>query len=569
MGLSDSMTNLSRNKNNSAKITSSGTGFSPLVPVLLCLGLAEGFIATFHLPKALDVGLALLYGLVSGLLILYGARSGASRATVSRLPPAGAIIASAFLLALLLAYGVLKSFPNSADEYGYTYLAATLRHHRLWNASFPTELHDVLMTIYLPDQDGKRLSQYPPGWPAVLSLFPTLRLSALANPLLGLLSAVFLLSGLRTLRTPPQLIAALLVIGLLAPFTLFNNASFYNHTLAGTCLLAIACFDLREQRLRSAWNHAAIGLAFSVLVTDRYEIFMLSFVLYLADGLVRRRTRFVIASWPAAVAALPVMLAFGYYNWRITGSPLTTTLSWGAPNISYGLHATGMGGANTPAKMVANNGRFITEWAEFASCAVLPFLAGALWLRARSRTIRWFDLMLPANVLFFVFYPDDGGFQYGPRYWFAGWVLLPLTLAAAFANAEVWKFRRWSVNPIRLSALQGASYIGFTLGYAIFAYIQIQVRQEPLKAATLAPAPAMVLFGEYALRYVPWQVRTIPMYPFDYTRNGPDGLGPVALARDLGAERTALLCQQIHDRTLWRLSLTGSPPVARLERACP
>ncbi len=563
------MTDLNHRENNSSKITTSGSKLTSLALVLLLLGLAEGFIATFHLPKALDVLLALAYGLASGLLILYGARSGMPGAAAGNIVVTGrAVIACAGILVLLLAYGILQAFPNSADEYGYTYLAATLRHHRLWNASFPASLHDVLMTIYLPDQDGKRLSQYPPGWPAVLSLFPP-SLSALANPLLGLLSALLLLSAFRELRIAPHLIAPLLAIGILAPFTLFNNASFYNHTLAATCLLAIACFDLREQRRPSAGNQAAIGFGFSVLLTDRYEIFMMAFVLYVADGMLRRRARFVTASLVAAIAALPVVLAFGYYNWRITGSPLTTTLAWGAPNISYGLHATGMNGANTPAKMVANNGRFVTEWAEFASCAILPFLAAALWRRTTARTLRWFDLMLPASVLFFVFYPDDGGFQYGPRYWFAGWVLLPLSLAAGFGNADSWNFRRWSVDPVRLAALQTAAYIGFTAGYAIFAAIQIHVRREPLQAAALAPAPAMVLFGEYALRYVPWQVRTIPMYPFDYTRNGPDGLGPVALARDLGAERTALLCQQVTDRTLWRLRLTGSPPVARLERACP
>ena len=565
------MTDLNRHGNTLPKPTTFRSNLAPPAFVLLLLGLAEGFVATFHLPKALDVLLALAYGLASGLLILYGARSGLPGATAGRLPvvTAPAIIACASVLVLLLAYGILQAFPNSADEYGYTYLAATLRRHRLWNASFPAGLHDVLMTIYLPDQDGKRLSQYPPGWPAVLSLFPTLSLSALANPILGLLSALLLLLGLRELRVPRHLIAPLLAIGILAPFTLFNNASFYNHTLAAACLLAIAYFDLREQRLPSAVNQAAIGFAFSVLLTDRYEIFMMAFVLYVADGVLRRRARFVTASVVAAVAALPVVLAFGTYNWRITGSPLTTTLAWGAPNISYGLHATGMNGANTPAKMVANNGRFVTEWAEFASCAILPFLAAALWRRTAARTLRWFDLMLPASVLFFVFYPDDGGFQYGPRYWFAGWVLLPLTLAAAFGNADAWTFRRWSIDPVRLGALQTAAYIGFTAGYAIFAAIQIHVRREPLQAAALAPAPAMVLFGEYALRYVPWQVRTIPMYPFDYTRNGPDGFGPVVLARDLGAERTALLCQQVTDRTLWRLRLTGSPPVARLERACP
>ncbi len=544
-----------------------------IASILIVLGFAEGFSATFYLPRAATVSCALSYGVISTCLILYGARAragtGAFRFAAS-VPPVHplAIVAAATLLTLLLTWVVLQAFPSSADEFGYTYLAGTLRHHRLWNTPMPAGLRDFLMTVYVPDQDGKRLSQYPPGWPAFLALFPSLRISALANPILGLLSATLLLLCLRELRTPNRLVVPLLVIALLAPFTLFNDASFFNHTLTGTCLLAIAWFDLRQRRLRSVWNPLVIGFAFSVLLTVRYEVFGIALVLYGLDGLLRRRLAFIGSSVLIGIAALPVVLAFGYYNWRITGSPLTTTLKWGAPNISYGLHGVGMEGPNSPAQILSHMGHYGTGWILFASCAVLPFYLIALWRRLATRTIRWFDLMLPAIVLFFVFYPDGGGFQYGPRYWFAGWALLPLTLAAGFAAGQPWTLRRLVIDPVRLATLQGAAYLGFAVGYAIFAYVQINARQEPLRVAATAPKPAVVLFSRYLVRYVPWQVQTLPIEAYDYTRNGPDGLGPVVLARDLDAARDAALCRQLSDRTVWRLRMSGSPPVGRLEPAC-
>ena len=556
-------------RTHTGRSSSFGRKFLILSLILMSVGFAEGFVTTFYLPRAATVSCALSYGLISTCLILYGARTMPSRAIAEppRIAPL-AIILLAVVLTLALAYGVLRAFPSSADEFGYTYLAGTLRHLRFWNAPLPADLRDVLMTVYVPDQDGKRLSQYPPGWPAVLALLPSLRLSALANPILGLISAVLLLFGLRELRTPHTLVPPLLIIALLAPFTLFNDASFFNHTLTGTCLLAVAFFDLRQRRMPSLWNQVVIGFAFSVVLTTRYEVFGIAFLFYVIDGLLRRRLEFVTTSIATAIAALPVVLLFGYYNWRITGSPLKTTLAWGAPNISYGLHGVGMEGPNSPAQIMSHMGHYGTGWALFASCAVLPFYAIALWRRLASGTIRWFDLMLPAIVLFFVFYPDGGGFQYGPRYWFAGWVMLPLTLAAGFADGRPWRLGRLVFNPVRFGTLQGAAYLGFLAGYAIFAYVQIDARREPLLVAATAPKPAVVLFSRYEVRYVPWQTRTLPIEAYDFTRNGPDGLGPVVLGRDLGPDRDASLCKQFPDRTVWRLRMSGSPPVGRLEPVC-
>jgi hypothetical protein len=268
-------------------------------------------------------------------------------ATAQRARPLApvAIIQLATVLVVVLAFGVMSAFPNSADEFGYTYLADMLRHGRLWNASFPASLRDVLMTIYVPDQHGKRFSQYPPGWLAILALFPSLRLSALANPILGLFSAVLLLLGLKEMRTPARTIAPLLVPTALAPS-------------------------------RSSTMHSS--------------------------SIIRLQAR---ACWP---------------------SPSST-------------------------------------------CArILRFYAVALWRRAVTRTLRWFDLIFLALVLFFVLYPDGGGFQYGSRYWFAGWVLMPLTLGAWFANGEFWRSSRLVVDPVRLGNLQAAFYLGFTIGYAVF-----------------------------------------------------------------------------------------------------
>ncbi len=171
-------------------------------------------------------------------------------------------------------------------------------------------------------------------------------------------------------------------------------------------------------------------------------------------------------------------------------------------------------------------------------------------------------------ILFFVFYPDGGGHQYGPRYWFIGWVTVPLMLGAAFAGDHPWTFGSWRFDPVRLVALQIAAYVGFVVSYSVFAHLQALAVREPLRVAATALAPAMVLVRSDQLRFVPWQVRSIGLDAMDTTRNGPDGLGPILHGMDLGDERTTLLCQQVRNRTIWCIRLEGVPPMGRLERVC-
>ncbi len=541
-----------------------------LASALLVLGGVEGGSELWHPAQAATVAIDLLYGFCTAGLVFWGARVDLLPRQVS---PSGVMMGAtlvlAFVVPLLLAHLVLRSFPVSADEYGYTYLADTLHLGRLWNAPVQAELRDVLETFYIPDQDGKRLSQYPPGWPAVLALFGVVGLRPAANPALGLLSAALLALGLRELRVEASRRVALVALVTLAPFTTFNNASLFNHPMAGACVLAIAFLDLRNERRPALWMQLGIGFAFSVLLTTRYEAFLIAFGLYVADGVWRRRPGLLGRWFWAAAGAVPVTALFGFYNWRITGSPFTTTLAWGFPDLSYGLHGQGIDGISTPALAAVRTGRFVTWWAEFASVAVLPFAALGLWRRLRLGCVRWFDLFLPAVIAFFVFYPDGGGFQYGPRHWFVGWLTLPLTIGAAFPSMTPWPLGRWRFSPGRLVLLQIAAYAGFTATYAVFAGLQAAARQESLRVADAAPPPPLVLMPTSQIRLVPWQVRPIPLDAKDLTRNAPDGFGaPVVYGRDLGAARTALLCDQVQGRSVWRVLLQGSPPRGKLAPAC-
>ncbi len=214
-------------------------------------GFLESLLYLWRPDVAAATGMRMVYAIATGLLVAWFALSGRSRPVPENTDYA--LVIASGLLCIALAVFAFQAFSASADEYGYNYLANTLTHGRLWNTPDPPALSPYMRTLYVAEQEGKRVSQYPPGWPAVLAAFSRLSLPrVLANPVLGMFSGVFLVLALRQLGIPAAARAATVAITLLAPFALFNHASFYNHALVETALLAVIWLDLRD-RVRPHW----------------------------------------------------------------------------------------------------------------------------------------------------------------------------------------------------------------------------------------------------------------------------------------------------------------------------
>jgi hypothetical protein len=536
--------------------------------VLVFAGFFEAILVYLWAPwDKGQIALHLAYAVVTATVILVLGRATRPASYPPWVP--WAVMAGGFAVTLLLAQVALQAFPNSGDEYNYNYMAETFRHGRLWNVPLPENLEKVLKTYYIADRDGKRVSQYPPGWPVVLSVFRAIHVPQFANAVVGLLACVFLWLGLGRLRVSPGARFGAFVLGALAPFTLFNDASFFNHPLTAAALLAIIWLDLRDADDPSAWNRAGIGVAFAVLLTTRYEAFLIAFILFALDGLGRRRWRFIPWSVPAAVAGAPIAALLLWYNWRITGSPFETTLAWASPEITYGPYSVGIEGPHSLARGWWHTLGWTLSWQDFASVLIGPFYVVALWRRIRMRSVRWFDLLLPVLIIFFFFYPDFGGFQYGPRYWYLGHAAMPLTVAAGLSSAGgLWNIGSWRLDPVRVAVAQLASFTGFVIGYAVFAHLQIDVRMAPLRIAAAAPRPALVLVPTQEQRYVPWQKAVITLNGMDYTRNGIGGFGPLLMGSYISPDRTRLLCEQFPDRHIFKLVLDTTSARGHLEAAC-
>ena len=270
-----------------------------------------------------------------------------------------------------------------------------------------------------------------------------------------------------------------------------------------------------------------------------------------------------------AAGALPLTTLLLAYNWAITGSPVTTTIAWVSPGIGFGLHATGQDGPHSAERGLVHTIAWLASWQDFASALLIPLYLTALWHRAAGRALRWFDFLWPALVGLFFFFPDNGGFQYGPRYWYVAHVAMPVTIAAGLPVAGTfWRVGHRLLDPLRLAGAQLAGFAGFTTGFAAFLYIQTENRLTPARLAASAPAPAMVLMADANRRYTAWQDGPYWMLGKDYTRNGVGALGPVVTALDLGDDRTALLCTQVSERAIYRIRLNPVGPGGSLVPVC-
>lgn len=446
------------------------------------------------------------------------------------------VIALCAVALLIIATLVLERFPNSADEYAYLFQAETLSHGQLWNEATP--LPDHFRLIHIAQRDGKWVSRFPPGWPAMLSALAWARIPMwLLNPSMGLVVlglAVLLFTELGLKRAAPIAVAALAT----SPFFLFNAASYFNHVSCLAFLMVAAWLATRYRKNGATSEALGVGLALGIAFTIRYytaALVAVPLLIYLVSAQPHRHARAVV--FVCLGGALPVALLLAYQA-AITGSPWLMVTRWVDPTEGLGFVK-----GHTPARaveaLILHLGRLVV----WASPALLFLLAGIAWSRKASVWV-WVTVgAFVACLLGHAFYYNIGGNQYGPRFYFEGWALATL-------GAVAWAFQDQSVTAQRLPrfAVLFAVFAGvFTL--PLHAYHEHRVVEERLdlerlvEREELEDAIVIVSDGTGVARRMP---------PYDLTRNGTALDGEILYVLDLGADTPRQLRAHFPKRQLFR-----------------
>jgi hypothetical protein len=177
-------------------------------------------------PHIVSAGLALAtltisLGLRKTKLILSPARHVFNRIEKSFLICAVGVALLACASSLVVSNIVLKTFPNSADEFVYLFQAQTLLQGRIWNP--PPPIPHIFSAWHIIETTDIWVGKWPPGWPGIIALFSGIGVKAwMVNPALNGLTALLIAYLGRQIRGIPFL------IGLL----------FYNDAITGNALLA-------------------------------------------------------------------------------------------------------------------------------------------------------------------------------------------------------------------------------------------------------------------------------------------------------------------------------------------
>jgi hypothetical protein len=446
-----------------------------------------------------------------------------------RLLIAGGPVYAAIVAAI--GHFVLRRFPNSGDEYVYLYQAATLAAGRLTN---PAPIVPAAFEFnYIVQQGDRAFGSFPPGWPLALALAAFVHVPAwLVNPLLGAATLVAVGALARELHGARVGVLAA-AIAAVSPFFVFNAASFFSHTFCGFVLVLAAWFAAHANRWPVAGPLGA-GASIGWAVLARYFSGAVGGVAVAALLVSRARPRHLRALVLMALGGLPFVILLGAYDTALSGSPwrlttLDTTVSqWFAPGFL----------TRGPDILAGQLLQFVL-WTPPALLAVYVWFLGP-----GARLVDWMFVLVAVLLMFYV---NRGGNQYGPRFYYEGFLFLVI-----YASARLFAHERLADAPRatrRLFAALAVSVAMLPVIFAVHAWRMHTIIEERMdiydRVADARLTHALVLVGG--------RVGTArSMAARDLTRNGIDGDGGVLYGLDRGPAENCALAAAHRGRAIYR-----------------
>ena len=463
------------------------------------------------------------------------------------------IVFAAMLLPLSVAYFVLDRFPNSGDEYSYLFEARTLAGFRLWEA--PPVLGTDLIPFRTWIFGSKWISQYPPGWPMVLSTGLLLGLPAwMMNAVLGGASVAALAALCRRVGDQSATVVAVALFTL-TPFYVMNAASYFPHIFSSLLILLLCLCLLPDGEIVRGHKLVAAGAIVGWLAMTRY-FDVLPLLPSLLLWLVMQRP----TAWPRiiglmAAGFIPFLVLLMIYQDMTIGSPFRSTYSViNIPEIFVSLEPSRIKDG-----VIVTAGR-VTELALWTSPILLIVYCGCVLLKLKDRKLAYYDLIFPSFVLAYLAFADLGGNRYGPRYYFDAFPLMMVTIVSALPSVTARLDRPIdrAMPPLAFIACLLYLFCSWPLVLTGFR-LQVFSRQEPFRLATQAVTGNAIVIQD--------TTSALGLDPSDLVRNPPSMDAAVLYARsgtDIGALRKAF-----PERSIWRYSRRDPTQPGQLVRLTP
>ncbi len=344
---------------------------------------------------------------------------------------------------LLSSLWLAQRIPHIIDEVDYLFQAKIFSRAKLW-APLPGPF-PFFHFVNMIEKDGKWLSQYTPGWPALLSLGVLLKAPWAVNPIIGgaLLLLIYRLAR-ELFGEEPARISSLLA--LFSPYLIVMNSTMMSHTSCATaCLLFLLLLWQTLERKSGGRAFLAtffLGLAVTIRPYTAFLIALPGAAMVLLEIIRSRGRTLRLAVFFLLGPVIPLALLF-YYNYLTTGHTLvfgyqylygkTIALGFGSRQFPH-PHALLEGLRMCHSRLLALSQNLLELAVPALVIAVLPFL-----LRKIDKKTVWLGatfLSLPLGYIFY-FFQD---LYYQPRFLFeSSAALLILCGLGISLAAREWK----------------------------------------------------------------------------------------------------------------------------------
>jgi hypothetical protein len=504
-----------------------------------------------QLPSAgLAVALTISLCLKKTNLILSHARYVFNRIEKSFVICAGGIALLACTSSLLVSKVVLKTFPNSGDEFVYLFQAQTLLQGRIWNQ--PPPIPHIFSPLHIIETSDIWVGKWPPGWPGIIALFSSIGIKAwMVSPALNGFTVLLIAYLGREIRDVATGILAATLYAATA-FSVFNGASFFSHVFTAACAVAFAIFGIQFLKSPTLGRAIATGAMLGLVGLTRTYSAVLFAIPFSTVVILKWNPRLIVQALVGlALGGIPFLIGLLLYNHAITGNALL------APQMLYdGAKWWGLSGDS-----IRGVYRNIIELVDWTSAPILTIYFISFVYLAMCRHLTFVDFLFPLFLVGMAFYNADAGNRYGPRYLFEAYPFLALTCGSGL-SLVIERLRE------RRSAL-AASAVLFVLGI-IGGLIRIPVisasfsriieermdLNEKVEEINLDNAIVLVQSGVGVL---------LGMDQRDLIRNWPDLAQPVLYVDGQKADIRELEAR-FPGRTIWSYTREAQSPTGKLRQ---
>jgi hypothetical protein len=406
--------------------------------------------------------------------------------------------------------------------------------------------------------ESKWVSQYPPGWPLMLSAGLLLGIPAwMVNALLGGGSVVALYALCRRVGDQSAAVVAVALFAL-TPFYVMNAASYFPHVFSSLLILSFCLCLLPDGEILRGHRLVAAGAIVAWLAMTRY-FDVLPLLPAMVLWLVLQRP----ATWPRVVGLLaagfiPFLMLLMIYQYLITGSPFRSAY-FVIDNPEVSEMFVGFKPSRIIDGVAVTAGRLV-ELALWTSPVLLIAYCSCIVLKLKDRKLAYYDLIFPSFVLAYVALADLGGNRYGPRYYYDAFPLMMVTIASALPSVKARLERPMERAMLPLASIACLLYLFGTWPQVLTGFkLQVFSRQEPFRLAEQAVTGNAIVIQD--------TTSALGLHDWDLARNPPSMDAAVLYARS-GTDVDALR-KAFPERSIWRYSRRDPTQPGQLMRVMP